>query len=47
MTEQEFDAESREALQQLDSGGGVEPDLSIDGLSESFLSRLLNLFSSR
>lgn len=32
-------------LQGLDAGGDQKPDLVIDGLTDSFLSRLVDLFS--
>ncbi len=44
ITEQDLDQDSREYLQSLGSKAG-EPDLAIDGLTDSLLSRLLRLFS--
>ena len=46
ITEHDLDATSRQYLQGLKfDGDEVEPDLAVDGLSESLLSRLLRLFS--
>jgi len=45
ITEQDLDRKSRDMLQGLEHGGDQEPDLAIDGLSDSFLSRLVSLFS--
>ena len=44
ITEQDLDQESRDYLQSLGKNSG-EPDLAIDGLTDSLLSRLLRLFS--
>jgi len=46
ITEQDMDAASRQFVQGFKSGGG-EPDLDVDGLSESLLSRLISLFAFR
>lgn len=46
ITEQDMDAASRQFVQGLRKGGaGTDPDLDVDGLSESFLSLLIRLFS--
>ena len=46
-TEQDMDAASRQYLQSFRQGPVAgDPDLDVDGLSESILSRLLRLFSS-
>jgi len=48
MTEYDMDPAARQLVQGFRNDGvDVEPDLSVDGLSESFLSRLIQLFSSR
>lgn len=44
ITEQELDQDERDYLQSLGKGS-AEPDLAIDGLSDSLFSRLLRLFS--
>ena len=47
ITEQDMDANSQAFVQSLRGDiGDVEPDLSVDGLSESILSRILGLFGS-
>lgn len=47
ITELDMDANSQQFTQGLRSEvGDIEPDLSVDGLSESILSRLLSLFST-
>lgn len=47
ITEADMDANSQQFVQGLQSNlGDVEPDLSVDGLSESILSRLMGLFGS-
>ena len=47
ITEQDMDANSQQFVQGLQGNmGDFEPDLSVDGLSESLLSRILGLFSS-
>ncbi len=45
MTEQDMDAQSQQFIQgfRVDVGE-MEPDLAVDGLSESVLSRILGLF---
>ncbi len=45
ITEQDLDQDSRDYLQSLGNNAGSEPDLAIDGLTDSLLSRLLRLFS--
>ena len=46
-TEADMDANSQKFVQELRGGlGDVEPDLSVDGLSESILSRIMGLFGS-
>jgi hypothetical protein len=47
ITEQDIDANTRQYVQSIkaDSGHG-DPDLDIDGLSESLLARIVGLFSS-
>ena len=46
-TEFEMDAESRQFVQDLRSENGeYEPDLAVDGLSDSILSRILGLFGT-
>jgi hypothetical protein len=48
ITEHDIDPTSRELLQALRSeSGDLEPDLSVDGLSESILSKLFQLFTPR
>jgi len=45
MTEREMDANAQQFLEGLRGDfGDVEPDLAVDGLSESILSRVLGLF---
>lgn len=45
ITEQDMDAKSQQFVQGLrGEGGDHEPDLAVDGLSESILSRILGLF---
>jgi hypothetical protein len=45
ITEQDMDANSQQFVQGLRGDfGDVEPDLSVDGLSESILSRIMGLF---
>ena len=47
ITEQDMDANSQQFIQGLRAeAGDLEPDLSVDGLSESILSRIMGLFSS-
>jgi hypothetical protein len=48
ITEQELDANSQQFLQGLRAeNDDFEPDLAVDGLSDSILSRLLGLFGRR
>lgn len=48
ITEDELDANTRQYVQGLRADNfDAEPDLAVDGLSESFLSRLLGLFGGR
>ena len=45
ITEQDMDANSQQFVQGLrDDSGEYEPDLAVDGLSESILSRIFGLF---
>ena len=45
ITEDELDANARQYVQGIRADNfDVDPDLTVDGLSESFLSRLLGLF---
>ena len=45
ITEDELDANARQYVQGIRADNfDVDPDLAVDGLSESFLSRLLGLF---
>jgi hypothetical protein len=45
ITERDMDAQAQQFVQGLrGDDGDFEPDLSIDGLSESILSRILGLF---
>ena len=45
ITENDLDANTREYVQGLRADKfDIEPDLAVDGLSNSILSRLLNLF---
>ncbi len=45
ITEQDMDAGTQQFVQGLRSAAGdIEPDLSVDGLSESILSRIMGLF---
>ncbi len=47
ITEQDMDATTRQYVQGLGSDHGHrDPDLDIDGLTESLLARILGLFSS-
>jgi len=47
ITENELDADSQNFLQGLRANSlDIEPDLTVDGLSESILSRLLGLLST-
>jgi len=46
-TEQDMDPKAQQFVQSLRGDpGDVEPDLSVDGLSESILSRIVGLFAS-
>jgi len=46
ITEHDMDPQTQGFVQSLRSDlGDMEPDLSVDGLSESFLSRIMGLFS--
>ena len=48
MTEQDMDAKSQAYVQGLRGDwGDIEPDLSVDGLSESILSRIMGLFGGK
>lgn len=48
ITEQDMDANSQAFAQELRGDWGeVEPDLSVDGLSESVLSRIMGLFGGK
>ena len=45
ITEHDMDANSQQFVQGLrNDAGDVEPDLAVDGLSESILSRILGIF---
>ena len=45
ITEQDLDGNSQQFVQGLrDDSGDLEPDLAVDGLSESILSRIFGLF---
>lgn len=45
ITEQDMDANSQQFVQGFrNEGGDYEPDLAVDGLSESILSRILGIF---
>jgi hypothetical protein len=45
ITEQDMDAASQQFVQGFRKDGAqIEPDLAVDGLSESILSRLLGIF---
>lgn len=47
ITEQDMDAASRQFVQGFrNNKAASDPDLDVDGLSESLLSRLIRLFSS-
>jgi len=47
ITEQDMDANAQQFVQRLRGDvGDIEPDLSVDGLSESILSRILGLFGA-
>lgn len=47
ITEQDMDVNSQQFVQGLRGDvSNFEPDLSVDGLSESILSRILGLFTS-
>lgn len=47
ITEQDMDVKSQQFVQGLRGDvSNFEPDLSVDGLSESILSRILGLFTS-
>ncbi len=46
VTEYDMDANSQQFVQGLRGDAGeIEPDLAVDGLSESILSRIIGLFS--
>ena len=46
ITEQEMDAESKQFVNRLRAGGrSFEPDLDVDGLSDSIFARLKRFFS--
>jgi len=46
ITEYDLDSTTRQYLKDLRAEGpDIEPDLAVDGLSESLLSRLLRLFT--
>jgi len=48
ITEQDMDANSQAYVQGLRGDWGeIEPDLSVDGLSESILSRIMGLFGGK
>ena len=48
ITELDMDANSKQLVQGLrGDGGDFEPDLAVDGLNESILSRILGLFGGR
>ncbi|MCP4509769.1 MAG: hypothetical protein GY826_25625 [Fuerstiella sp.] len=48
ITEQDMDANTQQFLQGLTGDvGDIEPDLAVDGLSESVLSRIMGLFGGR
>ena len=48
ITEADMDANSQQFVQGLGGDlGDMEPDLAVDGLSESILSRILGLFGSK
>ena len=45
ITEYEMDASTQQMVQDIrNSAGDFEPDLAVDGLSDSILSRILGLF---
>lgn len=44
VTENDLDSTSKGFVQNLRNNPDFEPDLSVDGLSESLLSRILGLF---
>ena len=45
ITEQDMDAGTQQFVQSLRGGAGdIEPDLAVDGLSDSILSRIIGLF---
>ena len=45
ITERDMDAQARQFVQGMrGNGGDYEPDLCVDGLSESIFSRLLGMF---
>lgn len=47
ITEQDLDDNSQQFVQALRGDvGDIEPDLSVDGMSESILSRIFGLFGS-
>ncbi len=48
ITEQDMDANTQQYVQGLRGDlGDMEPDLAVDGLSESVLSRIMGLFGGR
>ena len=47
ITEHDLDNTSRTLVNGLRGDGAVEPDLDVDGLSDSFLSRILGLFGQK
>lgn len=46
ITENEMDPASQSFVQGLRNSQDIEPDLSVDGLSESLLSRIMSLFGA-
>ncbi len=47
ITERDLDANAQQIVQGFRSDSGdIEPDLAVDGLSESVLSRILGLFGA-
>ena len=47
MTEHDFDPEARQALRHVGAPGQGDPDLDVDGLDDSLLSRLVGLFQRK
>ncbi len=47
VTEQDMDAASQQVIQGFRNNSDPEPDLTVDGLSESIVGKLLRILSSK